>query len=52
MTTDEGHVGVLAESEYGFWCWVVCSCGWRSRSYNRSAQAWTAHMEHATGTER
>lgn len=52
--TEADHAGELRESDYGFACWIVCSCGWRSRSYDvrrmpaPSAWAWSAHDAHRT----
>jgi hypothetical protein len=43
--TDEHH-GELGESSYTFWCWTTCRCGWRSKSYRTSAEAWQAHEAH------
>jgi hypothetical protein len=43
--TDEHH-GELTEAEYGFFCWTTCGCGWRSKSYRSSGQAWQAHDAH------
>lgn len=40
------HTGELREADYGFVCWTVCSCGWRSNGYSSSAEAWTAHQAH------